>query len=46
MESKMNISEIVLMTPASPGSCFAEDIMQGQGCVYVYTHCRNMTNMC
>lgn len=45
MESKMNISEIVLMTPASPGS-FAEDIMQGQGCVYVYTHCRNMTNVC
>lgn len=37
MESKINISEIMLMTPASPGSCFAEDIMQGQGCVCMCT---------
>lgn len=34
----MNISERILMTAASPGSCFAEDIMPGHSCVWMCTH--------
>lgn len=33
----MNISDRMLLTAASPGSCFAEDKMQGHSCV-----CMNM----
>lgn len=38
MESRMDISERMLLTPASPGSCFTEDVMQGHSCVCMCTH--------